>query len=75
MKIKNEYPKARAYLKKRFPEVTDGEITRAFCSIPPNTPEWVVIQLFKLIEKTKLKEMGFKSLEEFKSNDNPAQEG
>lgn len=59
MIIKNEYPKTRAYIKKKYPEVTDGEITRLFCDVPPNTPDKVVLLLFKACEKSainKLKE-------------------
>lgn len=57
MKIKNEYPKTRAYIKKRFPEVTDGQITRLFCDVPPNTPDLVVLAVFKACERSAIKKL------------------
>lgn len=50
MKINNEYPKVRAYIKKKYPEVDDGEITKLFCDIPPNTPQPIVLMIFKACE-------------------------
>lgn len=64
MKIKNEYPKARAYIKKKYPEISDGEITKVFCNIPPNTPDALVILIFKACEKSVIKQFKEKEVKE-----------
>lgn len=56
-KIKVEYPKVRAYIKKKYPEVSDGEITKLFCNVPPNTPEAAVMLILKACEKSAIKKI------------------
>lgn len=45
------YPKLRAYIRKTFPEMGEGDIEKALMDIPKGLPDWAALQIFKAIEK------------------------